>query len=1067
MVDTATIKSSMKRVTAVVITLFVGLCVLLFAYTNTARADIVSWTQYTEYGSSIEWMIDDDGVLTIRPISGNSGVLKYNVSDTSALNPPWMSYASQITAVSVSANATIELRGNVCRLFKNCSNLTSLDLSHFDTSNVTSFSDAFYNCKNLTSLDVSVWDVSNVTIMASMFQGCSSLTSLNMQGWNTSSVTNMNNMFNGCSSLTSLDVSHFDTSNVTTMSSMFYNCKQLASVDVDTWNTSNVTNMNSMFSYCTNLTDLDVANWDVSHVTNMSSMFNGCSNAAFAPTVANWNTSSVTNMSSMFYGCSGVSSFDVSGWNTSSVTSMGSMFAGCTNLSSLDVANWDVSHVTSMNNMFRGCSHADFNPDFSNWNTSSVTNMASMFSECYGASFNPNVRNWNTHNVTNMGGMFYDCHGAAFNPDVSQWDVSNVTTMSQMFIGCYGDIFNPDVSHWNTSSVTNMSSMFGGYSNGEKSCHGAAFNPDVSNWDVSHVTNMERMFDKCYGASFNPDFSNWNTSSVTTMKEMFSGCSNDVFNPDLSNWNTSSVTTMEAMFLNCSGAAFNPGVSGWNTSNVTTMYDMFRNCHGQSFNPDVSNWNVSSVTTMGRMFTDCYGDAFDPDFSNWNTSSLTSVDYMFENCHGVAFSPDVSNWDTSNLRAMRCTFYDCYGEGFTFLDLSSWDTTGVTLISMTFTASSAQQSHLQTVVLGERFSFNGNGSSSYTYLPSPPSSAAYTGKWVRIDDPDHSYTASDLARNYNASMAGTWVWEERPVRYTITFDGGVGVGSMTQATPFAVEDYTIPATGFFYPGKKVVGWTDGNGHTFDAEGTIPANTYNAGDRITLTAVWEDINKISEVAGGIYELELQPGFSATIPNIPAGVPYRVYEQTADGWVLVEQSNTSGVIQPLVTQIARFTNQYNPNITSAMIYGMKTIDGEAASAGEYTFELWEGSEKKQTVQNQDGGAVVFDPLTYDDEGSHTYTVREVAGSDTSVVYDSHEETVTVVVEKDSNSKLTATITYDGDGIKFNNRHNPGNLELTKLVDGQTAANADDEFTFKITLRNSNGEPVTDGVYIHYGE
>lgn len=31
----------------------------------------------------------------------------------------------------------------------------------------------------------------------------------------------------------------------------------------------------------------------------------------------------------------------------------------------------------------------------------------------------------------------------------------------------------------------------------------------------------------------------------------------------------------------------------------------------------------------------------------------------------------------------------------------------------------------------------------------------------------------------------------------------------------------------------------------------------------------------------------------------------------------------------------------------------------------------------------------------------------------------------------------------------------------------ANADDEFTFRVTLCNENGEPVTDGVYINYSE
>jgi len=61
-------------------------------------------------------------------------------------------------------------------MFINCSSLTSLDVSGFDTSSVTNMSYMFYNCSSLTSLDVSGFDTSSVTAMTSMFQSCTSLT---------------------------------------------------------------------------------------------------------------------------------------------------------------------------------------------------------------------------------------------------------------------------------------------------------------------------------------------------------------------------------------------------------------------------------------------------------------------------------------------------------------------------------------------------------------------------------------------------------------------------------------------------------------------------------------------------------------------------------------------------------------------------------------------------------------------------------------------------------------------------------------------------------------------------
>ena len=88
----------------------------------------------------------------------------------------------------------------------------------------------FSGCSSLTSLDVSNFNTSNVTNMGDMFRGCSSLTSLNVSSFDTSNVTRMYNMFSGCSSLTSLDLSSFDLLKVTSYSSFLYNCTKLTEI---------------------------------------------------------------------------------------------------------------------------------------------------------------------------------------------------------------------------------------------------------------------------------------------------------------------------------------------------------------------------------------------------------------------------------------------------------------------------------------------------------------------------------------------------------------------------------------------------------------------------------------------------------------------------------------------------------------------------------------------------------------------------------------------------------------------------------------------------------------------
>lgn len=70
-------------------------------------------------------------------------------------------------------------------------------------------------CGSLAELDVSEWNTSQVTNMDFMFKLCSSLKKLDVRGWDTSQVTIMNSMFEDCGALMELDISGFDMSNVT------------------------------------------------------------------------------------------------------------------------------------------------------------------------------------------------------------------------------------------------------------------------------------------------------------------------------------------------------------------------------------------------------------------------------------------------------------------------------------------------------------------------------------------------------------------------------------------------------------------------------------------------------------------------------------------------------------------------------------------------------------------------------------------------------------------------------------------------------------------------------------
>jgi surface protein len=240
-------------------------------------------------------------------------------------------------------------------MFSGCRGLKKLDVSGFDTSNVTSMGDMFDRCVSLKKLDVSGFDTSNVTDMGGMFEWCESLTALDVSGFDTSKVTNMALMFDGCTNLTTLDVSGFDTSNVTNMNDMFDSCYSLTSLDVSGFDTSNVTEMGWMFYCCKSLKTLDVSGFDTSKVTTMELMFSGCLSLPVLD-VSGFDTAKVTNMYGMFDKCSSVSVIDVSGFDTGKVTTMGFMFTDCYKVKELDISGFDTSKVTNMGTLLYGCS---------------------------------------------------------------------------------------------------------------------------------------------------------------------------------------------------------------------------------------------------------------------------------------------------------------------------------------------------------------------------------------------------------------------------------------------------------------------------------------------------------------------------------------------------------------------------------------------------------------------------------------------------------------------------------------------------------------------------------------
>ena len=476
-------------------------------FTDEEAPDGAALTDVSEKknGSVVAWMDDTSHTWYVSTQQEGKKV-QFNK------NCSYMFYnCSKLTTLDVSHFDTSNVT-NMHSMFYGCSNLTVLDLSHFDTSKVTDMNSMFMNCSSLTALDVSHFDTNKVTDMWDMFCNCSSLTVLDLSHFDTSNVTNMNMMFDACSSLTTLDLSHFDTSKVANMSMMFYSCSSLTTLDLSHFDTSKVTNMDHMFYKCEKLVALDLSHFDTSKVTNMGYMFYECEKLV-ALDLSHFDTSKVTNMDHMFYECKKLTALDVSHFNTSKVTNMQQMLEGCRSLTTLDISHFDTSNVTNMSYMFYCCSSLT-TLDVSHFNTSKVTNTSYMFSACRSLT-TLDVSQFDTSKVTNMDHMFDACSSLTV-LDVSQLDTSKVTNMGCIFAAC-SSLAALDLSHFNTSNVTNMYYMFGACS--------SLTTLDVSQFDTSKVTNMQQMFYGCLSLTTIIISPKWTTQNVQNGEKMFDSSS--------------------------------------------------------------------------------------------------------------------------------------------------------------------------------------------------------------------------------------------------------------------------------------------------------------------------------------------------------------------------------------------------------------------------------------------------------------------------------------------------------------------------------------------------------------
>lgn len=161
------------------------------------------------------------------------------------------------------------------------------------------------------------------------------------------------------------------------------------------------------------------------------------------------------------------------------------------------------------------------------------------------------------------------------------------------------------------------------------------------------------------------------------------------------------------------------------------------------------------------------------------------------------------------------------------------------------------------------------------------------------------------------------------------------------------------------------------------------------------------------------------------------------------------------QVIDDQIAVIANTYRPKETSVTLKATKRFTGGELAGSDFTFQLLDkDGSVVQTVQNEKDGKVAFAAIDYATPGDHDYTIKEVKGADSTVVYDAKGVKVHVKVT-DEKGELKATVTYDGEKAvpTFTNTKPTADVtvEATKVLAGKDLTA--DAFTFGLYDQDGN--------------
>lgn len=503
--------------------------------------------------------------------------------------------------------------------------------------NLRAVSGAFFSCFNLT---VSATDAPVIPgpSLAQCFRACYNLSDIDVSAWDLSNVNRLNVMFNGSSnvdtSFANWDINQvIDFSNFlpqATLSTSNYNETLISWAAQSPQINKSISFGNSQYSYeaaAARQSLIDDYGWTIT---------DGGQGVApeFAIRVQTDATGGISQDNQFT-----IPTFSGEVYNYIIETSDGQTLTnntGDTTITFPSSGIYDIK-ITGLfpRIYFNNVGDGDKLLSILNWGTQQWSSFAKAFSGCIRLDYVDSVSVPDLTNVTDLSQCFNLCNVLGQTQgtmDWTGWDVSNVLTFGNGFIKRYNTSVNDDFTGWSFGIGANLA--------------GAVSNTDrnqaiLTNWNLSNVTSIESVFFGYDVARELIGLETWNTTTITNMKNLFFRGDMISFG-SLANWDLSNVTTFSGMFFGYNATLTDAdsinSINNLDVSNATDLSNMFG--YGNNVLPlvNLSNWNVSNATNMSSMFRNCTTIFPVDNLSTWDITSVTNFQNFMSNadCLSVA-----------------------------------------------------------------------------------------------------------------------------------------------------------------------------------------------------------------------------------------------------------------------------------------------------------------------------------------------------------------------------------------------------------------------------------------------